>query len=158
MAYTYPSGWVNFGTASSVVVRHSSWGHASALAKPVPNSFCRSIDSPVRPHFLGEDEMPSNPLPTGKNSNNPLYTTFIVIGVLGAIASFSVGGGSPAGGFVAAGLNPLVWLGIWSFFRLNQIRCPHCGKNHDRNIFDHVPAESECACLKCKHGFLKPLA
>jgi hypothetical protein len=93
--------------------------------------------------------MPSNPLPTGKNSNNPLYTTFIVIGVLGAIASFSV---------VAAGLNPLVWLGIWSFFRLNQIRCPHCGKNHDRNIFDHVPAESECACLKCKHGFLKPLA
>jgi len=74
------------------------------------------------------------------------------------LASAVAGGGrSPEGAAVAFVLNPLVWFGCYSLFKIPRtLRCPHCSRVEPiSSEYQNARLGSIATCPHCKNEFQK---
>lgn len=99
---------------------------------------------------------------------NPMWWLAVILGAAAAVASFVIGckGNFDDFNLLIAGalcvaLNPLCWLGLWAFDRvdpnLDRAKCPHCAAWVSLKTWSKVPALGLCKC-HCGHTFIKPPA
>lgn len=78
----------------------------------------------------------------------------LAVGVASAIVG---GGGEPLGSVVAVVLNPVVWFGVFSLFRIQRaVCCPHCQRSEPiTDEFRNAPLGSVGRCPHCQNPIKK---
>jgi hypothetical protein len=77
----------------------------------------------------------------------------VILGLIGASAG---SGGSPEGFIAALVLNPILWAAIYVFWKIGNIRCPHCRKSFPIGDAAKYPVGSAITCRNCGNDFAKP--
>ena len=79
-------------------------------------------------------------------------------GLVAAAASGWVGGGGgPLGAAAAVALNPIVWFGVFSGFKIRRaVTCPHCQRSEPlSDEFRNAPLGSVGRCPHCQNPIRK---
>jgi hypothetical protein len=98
------------------------------------------------------------PPPPAQYGGGNVWWLGVVLGVFAGLASAAVGGGgSPEGAVVAIALNPLVWFGCYSLFKIRPaLRCPHCRRTEAiPPEFRNARLGSIATCPHCGNEFQK---
>jgi hypothetical protein len=82
----------------------------------------------------------------------------VVLGLIAGVASAIIeGGDEPLGAVVAVALNPIVWFGVYSLFKVQQsVTCPHCQRSEPMSDeFRNAPLGSVGRCPQCRNPIRK---
>lgn len=140
----------NSSTGSPLVAESKSETSPSENpAEPPAKTTIRLTSEPV-----------ANPsaVPPAQYGGGNVWWFGVALGLLAGLASAAAGGGrAPEGAIVAFVLNPLVWFGGYSLFKIRPtVRCPHCRRTETISAeFRNARLGSIAICPHCGNEFQK---